>query len=113
MASPLGSVAAVLTAALIAGAGLSAGVVGCAMSGAADLTHGRPKPLARGVGRPKPTARAPTSGEAETTFLEAVLLGFRRGFRCGAMKRWPFVRPAEHDFERWLDEVVLRESGAR
>lgn len=56
------------------------------------------------------SVRAATPDSAETaTVLEAILLRWRLGFQCGAMRRWPWVRPPERDSTRWLMNLLHNE----
>lgn len=52
--------------------------------------------------------RSPDSAETATA-LEAILLRWRLGFQCGAMRRWPWVRPPERDSTRWLMNLLHNE----
>ena len=58
------------------------------------------------------TGAPPASADETTTFLEAILFQWRAGFRCGAMKRWPWVRPPERDSSRWLMDLLRSAAAA-
>ena len=51
-------------------------------------------------------ARTTEAGGAEASALEAILLHWRLGFACGAMRRWPWVRPPERDSTQWVMDIL-------
>ena len=58
------------------------------------------------------TGGSETAGRTETTILDAILLRWRVGFQCGAMRRWPWVRPPERDSSRWLMDILQSAASA-
>lgn len=76
-----------------------------------------PRARAESAGtRPAPTPASMNggseAGRTETSTLEAILLRWRLGFQCGAMRRWPWVRPPERDGSRWLMDLLKSECAA-